>query len=169
MLLVQSLTWCRARSHRWWDHDLSGNQELEAQPTEPPRHPGCCKFFEECVASNRHWLNSFVDWVHKWEEEILEDAHTLMEKTNKPLRVDGGFHQRQENSKGTGWEQRLWDWTWNIALGWKFSFTRPVPIRCSIMLENFKAVSPWWEVETSSNFKDVVVKKPACLHPRMPL
>ena len=22
-----------------------------------------------------------------------------MEKTNKPLRVDGGFHQRQENSK----------------------------------------------------------------------
>ena len=30
---------CEARAHKLWDCDLSQNQELDAQPTEPPRHP----------------------------------------------------------------------------------------------------------------------------------
>ena len=34
---VQSLT--QGLIPRPWDHDLSRNQELDAQPTEPPRHP----------------------------------------------------------------------------------------------------------------------------------
>jgi len=30
---------CAARSHDPWDHDLRWNQELDAQPTEPPKRP----------------------------------------------------------------------------------------------------------------------------------
>ena len=34
----QCRAWYRARSHEPWDHDLSRNQELDAQPTKPHRH-----------------------------------------------------------------------------------------------------------------------------------
>ena len=33
------LALCWAQSHKPWDHDLSQNQELDAQSTEPPRCP----------------------------------------------------------------------------------------------------------------------------------
>ena len=34
---VQNQTW--GSIPQPWDHDLSPNQELDAQPTEPPMHP----------------------------------------------------------------------------------------------------------------------------------
>ena len=34
-----------ARTHEPWDHDLSWNQESDAQPTEPPRRPFFFLFF----------------------------------------------------------------------------------------------------------------------------
>ena len=37
---AQHTAWCRAWFHdRLWDHDLSQNQESDAQPIEPPGHP----------------------------------------------------------------------------------------------------------------------------------
>ena len=35
----------RAWSHKLWNHHLSWNQELDAQPTEPPRRPQTCLVF----------------------------------------------------------------------------------------------------------------------------
>ena len=40
----QHRTWCKARSHKPWDHDVSWSQESDSQPAEPPRHP-CGNFF----------------------------------------------------------------------------------------------------------------------------
>lgn len=38
-----SRSWTQGLIHPLWDHDLSRNQQWEAQPTEPPRSP--CGFF----------------------------------------------------------------------------------------------------------------------------
>ena len=39
ILCCQPRAWCRTWSHELWDHDLSSDPELDAEPTEPPRHP----------------------------------------------------------------------------------------------------------------------------------
>ena len=64
MLTVDSQ--CGAWTHKLWDHDLSWNQESNAQPTEPPRGPilsffncVCCWTIEETVNSSHtfHYLS----------------------------------------------------------------------------------------------------------------
>ena len=42
----QCRTWCGAQTRELWDHDLSRNQESDAQPTEPPRHPSTPAFLK---------------------------------------------------------------------------------------------------------------------------
>ena len=39
ILCCQDRAWCRTWSHELWDHDLSSDPDLDAEPTEPPRHP----------------------------------------------------------------------------------------------------------------------------------
>ena len=38
-LCCQRWAWCGAWTHELWDHDLSWNQESDAQLTKPPRRP----------------------------------------------------------------------------------------------------------------------------------
>ena len=48
--------WHGARSHKSWDHDLSWNQESDAQPTEPPRRPktwGCKSCLQDAHSLGR--------------------------------------------------------------------------------------------------------------------
>lgn len=46
---------------RPWDHDLSGDQESDAQRTEPPRHPRILSIFiQSCDLACRLALGSFV-------------------------------------------------------------------------------------------------------------
>ena len=52
---VQNLTWGHgASSHDSWDHDLSWNQELHTQMTEPPRHPKAWIMFD---------VNPIAQWI----------------------------------------------------------------------------------------------------------
>ena len=49
-------------SPRTWDHDPSQNQELDAQPTEPPRCPLSSLFYGfQSIGLSPLWLGLFLD------------------------------------------------------------------------------------------------------------
>ena len=50
---VQRPTW--GSISQPWDHDLGQNQELDAQPTEPPRRPHPYFMYEETEMSSYHF------------------------------------------------------------------------------------------------------------------
>ena len=48
----QHRAWRGARTHKPWDYDLSWNQELDVQWTEPPRQP--CSFLKSSILVEYH-------------------------------------------------------------------------------------------------------------------
>ena len=52
---------CGARLNKPWDHDMNWNQELDAQPTDPPKYP----------------QPSWGSWRSFWEGQIYLEIHQL--------------------------------------------------------------------------------------------
>ena len=83
---------CGTQTHKPWDHDLSQNQELDAQPTEPPRQVPChhedflmsspcleilatdSKFFKHCANKSLQFVVSTLDAEEHWPCQWPEDT-----------------------------------------------------------------------------------------------
>ena len=59
--------WCEAQTWELWDHDLSQNQELDAQPAEPPGTPQLTH------------LTCTVQWVLGYPEMCTPSAQSILE------------------------------------------------------------------------------------------
>ena len=70
-LSAQSSVWGWA--HEPWDHDMNRNQELDAQPTEPPRYPESLAFLKSGTSLRIWWdvgpsllkIHIGIRYIHK--------------------------------------------------------------------------------------------------------
>ena len=83
VLCCQHRAWCRAWSHVLNDHDLSRDQRLDAQPTEPPRHP----FLNSLKHNTYQKLLTKVNQLQRFWENYI---HSQRKQPKKQLlkRVD---------------------------------------------------------------------------------
>ena len=124
----------RARTHELRDHDLGRNRELDAQLTEPPRHPVTCwNLFVTPKSMLASLLWSFPNSTEHWKIWVVQHAHFQMNSNkailfllilmfihrwpdNEDLRGQQGVVQEALvlGPGGYGSESQLW----HLLVGW---------------------------------------------------
>ena len=82
-LRCQHRAWHRTQSHKPWDHDLSRNQESDAQLTEPPRCP--CRVLKYIKTKYMKQKLTYLDGKIDTSIIIVENINTPQSSIHKKV------------------------------------------------------------------------------------